>query len=100
MQPTLRDGDRVLVDLWTYGRRAPRRGEVALVDVGDGRALVKRVASEAIRGEAFGETAFVVLGDNAAESDDSRRFGPIPRERFRGRVVARYWPPSRLGTIR
>lgn len=100
MQPALLEGDRVLVDLWTYRRRAPRPGEIALVEPESGDPLLKRVASEAIRGEAFGESAFLVLGDNPAHSDDSRRFGPVPRERLRGRAFWRYWPPSRAGSIR
>ncbi|HEX6852514.1 MAG TPA: S26 family signal peptidase [Candidatus Polarisedimenticolaceae bacterium] len=100
MQPTLFEGDRVVVDLWTYGGRAPRRGELVLVELADGRSLVKRIASDEIPGEHFGESLFEVLGDNAAASDDSRRFGPVPRERIRGRVVLRYWPPSRAGAIR
>jgi signal peptidase I len=39
------------------------------------------------------------LGDNAAASNDSRAFGVIPSRRIRGRVVWRYWPPSRTGVI-
>ena len=42
---------------------------------------------------------FRVLGDNPEASDDSRTFGPVPMHRFRGRVVFRYWPPSRFGPI-
>ncbi len=39
-----------------------------------------------------------VLGDNRGASDDSRFWGPIPEEWVRGKVVLRYWPPSRAGT--
>ena len=33
MVTTLQHGDRVLVDLWSYRHRAPRRGEVVLFAV-------------------------------------------------------------------
>lgn len=109
MEPTLHDGDRVLVDLWTYGRRAPREGEVALLDAPWGEPIVKRVARTHGRG-ASNEIAdsfptdttvdFYVLGDNPSESADSRSFGTVSREQFRGRVLWRYWPLSRAGWIR
>ena len=38
-----------------------------------------------------------VMGDNRANSFDSRAFGPVARDQLRGRVVAVLWPPSRLG---
>ena len=100
MEPTLREGDRVLVDIWSYRRRLPREGEVAVVAFDAALPRVKRIASAPIRGEGFDDLGFVVLGDNPAHSDDSRRFGPVPRERIRGRVFFRYWPPSRAGAIR
>ena len=114
MQPTLKPGDRVLVDLWTYRHRAPRPGEIALfVGPAPSRGpLVKRIApappfpTDRPNTRIWDLTAVSsepgiwVLGDHPAESDDSRRFGAVPRERFVGRVVLRYWPPSRAGGVR
>lgn len=38
---------------------------------------------------------FFVLGDNRANSVDSRRFGSVPADRLIGRVLGRIWPLSR-----
>jgi signal peptidase I len=38
-----------------------------------------------------------VLGDNRAQSEDSRLFGPVLDERLIGRAVAGFWPPRMLG---
>jgi len=95
MRPTLEPGDRVLVDLWTYRQRPPRSGEVVLASGPGDAPLVKRIAS------GPDETgSYVVLGDNAAASADSRQFGVLPRRSFQGRLVFRYWPPTRAGSIR
>jgi signal peptidase I len=40
-----------------------------------------------------------VLGDNRANSEDSRAFGPVSDNRLIGRAVAGVWPPSLLGAL-
>ena len=40
-----------------------------------------------------------VLGDNRAESEDSRAFGPVPQDRIVGRAIAGIWPPRSLGSL-
>ena len=111
MEPTLRDGDRVLVDLLTLRRRLPRPGEVVVFEGPGDEDLVKRIAREPYPGKdpypaarlatnSPLEPAFVALGDNSDESFDSRAFGRVPQHRIRGRVIWRYWPVSRAGPIR
>jgi len=38
-----------------------------------------------------------LVGDNRAQSCDSRVFGPIPSRDVAGKIFFRYWPPSRIG---
>ena len=111
MEPTLLPGDRVVVDLWTYGRHRPAAGEVALFLGPEDVPLVKRIVDGPLLDAApfqpgawgsvdLDEDLLEVAGDNREESSDSRRFGPVPRHRFRGRILWRYWPVSRAGRIR
>jgi nickel-type superoxide dismutase maturation protease len=94
MTPALLAGDRLLVERWTYARRAPRRNEVVLaVDPRDHRReLVKRVAEVAAEGVR-------IVGDNPSASTDSGTFGPLPLAALRWRAVARCWPLRRIGAI-
>jgi signal peptidase I len=40
---------------------------------------------------------YFMMGDNRGESDDSRFWGPIPRDWIIGKAFATYWPPDRIG---
>ena len=81
MNPTLRDGEVVLVD------------REAKIEVGDiviaahpfeqNSEIVKRVAQINKRGHYF------LVGDNLEDSNDSRHFGAVSREYIKGKVVAR-----------
>ncbi|MEZ5427437.1 MAG: nickel-type superoxide dismutase maturation protease [Pyrinomonadaceae bacterium] len=82
MNPTLRDGEVVLVDR-----------EAEKIEVGDivvakhpveqTSEIVKRVERINDRGHYF------LVGDNPDDSTDSRHFGAVTREYIRGKVVSR-----------
>jgi signal peptidase I len=40
-----------------------------------------------------------VLGDNRADSEDSRFFGPVNDDRLIGRALAGVWPPGSVGAL-
>src|SRR5262245_53139826 len=44
----------------------------------------------------LGPDEYFLLGDNRANSLDSRSFGPIPADQIVGRVVLRYWPLNQV----
>ena len=53
-----------------------------------------------VREWSLDEEQYFVMGDNRANSDDSRSLGPLDRELIVGRAWARYWPRSAWGIIR
>jgi signal peptidase I len=91
MEPSFRAGDRLAVNRLAYARRAPRPGEVVVVRDPEEprRLLLKRVVAPP-DGAAIAEGACYVVGDNAAESRDSRHFGAVPRRLVVGRAWRKY----------
>ena len=80
MNPTLKDGEVVLVD---------REAKVGVGDIVvakhpvENGEVVKRVERINERGHYF------LMGDNPDDSIDSRHYGAVTREYIKGKVVAR-----------
>ena len=158
MVPTLKYGDRVLVNKFIYRFTEPERGDVVVFksveggrlppeenpieriigffrDDGADRAprqdLIKRVVGVpgdeiSVRGgrlfvngepqrepyvnKKYPDRSFYApttvpeghvfaMGDNRANSQDSRIFGPVPKENIEGEAFLRFWPPGRVGLL-
>ena len=80
MSPTLRPGDKILVD----PQAAIRTGDIVAAGhpFKTATKVVKRVLS-------LDEGRVFLSGDNPAESTDSRAFGTVGRDQLLGKVVAR-----------
>ncbi|SEF82843.1 nickel-type superoxide dismutase maturation protease [Thermomonospora echinospora] len=90
MSPTLREGDLLLV---RRGGRPVAAGDVVVArhPTEAERLIVKRAVHRA-------DDGWWLESDNqrAAGRQDSWDFGAVPDGLVVGRVVARYWPPSRM----
>jgi signal peptidase I len=84
MQPTLYDGDRLLV---RHGA-TPRAGDVVVVRLPDGVVAVKRATTRRDGG-------WWVERDNPDEGVDSWLVGAIPEDAVLAVVRARVWPQRR-----
>jgi signal peptidase I len=133
MVPTLRVGDRVLVNKFIYRFTEPERGDIVVFQSveGGGEDLIKRVVGVpgdeiSVRGgrlfvngepqrdpyvnKKFPDTSssaptsvpqghVFVMGDNRANSRDSRYFGTVPQRNIEGEAFLRFWPPERIGGL-
>jgi signal peptidase I len=42
---------------------------------------------------------YFMMGDNRGESDDSRYWGPVPKDWIIGKAFFTYWPPKEVGLL-
>ncbi|MGA8576115.1 MAG: signal peptidase I [Candidatus Cybelea sp.] len=80
-------GDRIRID----------RGAVYLNGVRLDEPYVRRADARSFGEIVVPPASVYVLGDNRAESEDSRFFGPVSDSLLVGRAVAGVWPPRMLG---
>jgi signal peptidase I len=66
----------------------------------DGKRLRERYVKlrehQTFRSRRIPDGSYFLLGDARAQSCDSRVFGPVPGKNLIARVVATYWPPTRI----
>jgi phage repressor protein C with HTH and peptisase S24 domain len=86
MLPTLRPGDRLLLDY----RREPRPSDLVVARLPGGVVAVKRAAER--RTTELGEPGWWLLSDNATEGSDSRHYGAVADLDVVAVVVRRIWP--------
>jgi signal peptidase I len=74
------------------------------VEAHGGRVYVNGIKVDDITTSSFpkadlGADQYFVLGDNRSFSQDSRDFGPVPRDAIFGRVFLVYWPLGHFGGV-
>ncbi len=112
MEPTLYEGERIIVSRVLLLIKPIRQGDIVVCKIefnGKPTNIVKRVVAtpgdivSVINDEIFiNDTAkegfllkegqYFIIGDNTAESYDSRNVGAIERQKFIGKVVLRLFP--------
>ena len=81
MQPSINEGNRVVVSNWAYFFLHPKVGDVVVFSGNDSKSYVKRITASANRKE------FVVEGDNKF---DSKKLPKIQRKAIVGKVIFTY----------
>jgi signal peptidase I len=94
MEPTLRDGDWLLVDPEAFVARPPAPGElcVAFDPRAPQRLIVKRASV------VTGSRA-TLASDHPAHLAAQESIGPVASNQIVGRPWLRYWPLDRLGRV-
>jgi signal peptidase I len=82
-------GDRIRID----------RGQVYVDGVKLDEPYVRHPDNRTFGEITVPASSVYVLGDNRAESEDSRFFGPVADNQLIGRAVAGIWPPRVLGSL-
>jgi signal peptidase I len=81
MQPTINDGDYVLVTGLVYLIRKPKVNDIIVLRHPQRRIWIIKRISKIVHGKYY------VEGDNKEVSQDSRKFGLIGKELIIGKVI-------------
>jgi len=92
MMPLINHGYWILINLNIDADDLRLNEIILLEDPTNKELLIKRIDSINIKTEK----EFYVLGDNKADSYDSRKFGYIKKESIIGKAVLRYWPLNKI----
>ena len=81
MNPTLKDGEVVLVD---------RKAKIEVGDIVVAKHPIEQNSEVVKRVERINDHGhYFLVGDNLQDSNDSRHFGAVSRKYIKGKVVAR-----------
>ena len=86
MEPTFKDGDRVVINRLAYLFTQPKVGDIVAVQYPNQR---DKILLKKIERHTPNNTYFVV-GENKSDSEDSRSFGKINKSLIIGKFWFRY----------
>ncbi len=86
-------GDKLTIEDGHVVRNGKRQSEPFIRPCGGGEGCDLTTPITIPKGYYF------MMGDNRGASDDSRFWGPVPRDWIIGNAFATYWPPKRIGLL-
>ena len=86
-------GDKITIEDGHVVRNGKRQAEPFAEPCGGGEGCDLSMPITIPKGHYF------MMGDNRGASDDSRFWGPVPRDWIIGNAFATYWPPKRVGLL-
>jgi signal peptidase I len=86
-------GDKITIEDGHVVRNGKRQAEPFIRPCGGGEGCDLETPITIPKGYYF------MMGDNRGASDDSRFWGPVPRDWIIGNAFATYWPPKRIGLL-
>ena len=86
-------GDKIRIENGRVVRNGKRQSEPFVEACGGGDGCDMPIAI------TIPDDHYFMMGDNRGASDDSRFWGPVPRDWIIGNAFATYWPPKRIGLL-